>query len=130
MNALHKQFNTALGAILDELVKLDVVDPFLIAVDVRNVPDYYVVIETPIDIATMRDKARGGKYLSKDAFANDLRLMESNAVKYNGSKSVVADMARAVVSRGEELLSHMPRVDFVTCARVAAFADELTRDKR
>jgi len=129
VNALHKQFNTALGAILDELVKLDVVDPFLIAVDVRNVPDYYVVIETPIDIATMRDKARGGKYLSKDAFANDLRLMESNAVKYNGSKSVVADMARAVVSRGEELLSHMPRVDFVTCARVAAFADALTREK-
>ena len=36
---------------------------------------------------------------------------------YNGSKSVISKMARAVVGRGEELLSHMPRVDFVVCAR-------------
>ena len=139
-NALHDVFNLALSVVLRELSLMDDATPFLVAVDEAVVPDYYDVIETPVDISSMREKLENGGYLSKDAFASDLRLMESNAVAYNGTKSVIAKMARTVVGRGEELLSHMPRVDFTTCAREAAFAEtfeaqamareaELARDK-
>lgn len=140
-NALHDVFNLALSVVLRELSLMDDATPFLVAVDEDVVPDYYDVIETPVDISSMREKLENGGYLSKDAFASDLRLMESNAVAYNGAKSVIAKMARTVVGRGEELLSHMPRVDFTTCAREAAFAEtfeaqamareaELARDKK
>lgn len=122
-NALHDVFNLALSVVLRELSLMDDATPFLVAVDEDVVPDYYDVIETPVDISSMREKLENGGYLSKDAFASDLRLMESNAVAYNGAKSVIAKMARTVVGRGEELLSHMPRVDFTTCAREAAFAE-------
>jgi len=122
-NALHDVFNIALSVVLRELSLMDDATPFLVAVDEDVVPDYYDVIETPVDISSMREKLQNGAYLSKDAFASDLRLMESNAVAYNGAKSVIAKMARTVVGRGEELLSHMPRVDFTTCAREAAFAE-------
>ena len=129
VNALHRRFNIALSAVLGELVKHEDVEPFLVAVDVKNVPDYYKVIDRPIDIATMRAKLEKGEYLSKDGFVEDLRLMEANAVAYNGSKSVISKMARAVVGRGEELLSHMPRVDFVTCVRAAEYAETLTNER-
>ena len=129
VNALHRRFNIALSAVLGELVKHEDVEPFLVAVDVKNVPDYYKVIDRPIDIATMRAKLAKGEYLSKDGFLEDLRLMEANAVAYNGSKSVISKMARAVVGRGEELLSHMPRVDFVTCVRAAEYAETLTSER-
>ena len=129
VNALHRRFNIALSAVLGELVKHEDVEPFLVAVDVKNVPDYYKVIDRPIDIATMRAKLAKGEYLSKDGFLEDLRLMEANAVAYNGSKSVISKMARAVVGRGEELLSHMPRVDFVTCVRAAEYAETLTNER-
>ena len=129
VNALHRRFNIALSAVFGELVKHEDVEPFLVAVDVKNVPDYYKVIDRPIDIATMRAKLARGEYLSKDGFVEDLRLMEANAVAYNGSKSVISKMARAVVGRGEELLSHMPRVDFVTCVRAAEYAETLTNER-
>ena len=122
-NALHDVFNLALSVVLRELSLMDDATPFLVAVDAGVVPDYYDVIETPVDISSMRERLQNGGYLSKDAFAADLKLMESNAVAYNGEKSVIAKMARTVVGRGEELLSHMPRVDFSTCAREAAFAE-------
>ena len=124
-NGLHRRFNVAIGALLDELAAHEDSTPFLIAVDERIVPDYYQVIERPVAVATMREKLANGEYLSKDAFMEDLRLMEANAVAYNGENSVIARMARAVVGRGEELLAHMPRVDFVTCARAAEYAESL-----
>ena len=65
MNALHRRFNIALSAVLGELVKHGI-EPFL-AVDVK-MPDYYKVIDRPIDIATMRAKLANGEYLSKDGF--------------------------------------------------------------
>ena len=39
VNALHRRFNIALSAVLGELVKHEDVEPFLVAVDVKNVPD-------------------------------------------------------------------------------------------
>ena len=56
--------------------------------------------------------------------------MEANAVAYNGSKSVISADAYALSSgEGEELLSHMPRVDFVTCVRAAEYAETLTSER-
>ena len=128
VNSLHRRFNRALSALLDDLASHEDATPFLIAVDEKLVPDYYSVIERPMAVVTMREKLMRGEYLSKDMFLEDLRLIESNAVVYNGSDSVFAKMARAVVGRGEKLLSHMPRVDFVTCVRAAEYAEKLVNE--
>ena len=131
VNALHRRFNIALSAVLGELVKHEGVGTvFAATLDVKlSMPDYYKVIDRPIDIATMRAKLAKGEYLSKDGFLEDLRLMEANAVAYNGSKSVISkDGARCRRER-RELLSHMPRVDFVTCVRAAEYAETLTSER-
>ncbi|ABO96895.1 predicted protein, partial [Ostreococcus lucimarinus CCE9901] len=82
--------------LLAELRAHEDAEPFAVPVDARYAPDYYAVIERPIDVATMRARAGASAYASKDAFAEDLALMEANAVAYNGAGSTVAKMARAV----------------------------------
>ena len=124
---LRRRFDVALDALLAELRAHEDAEPFAVPVDARYAPDYYAVIERPIDVATMRARAGASAYASKDAFAEDLALMEANAVAYNGAGSTVAKMARAVVGAGEEMLRHVPRVDFETCERVAAYAARVER---
>ena len=124
---LRRRFDVALDALLAELRAHEDAEPFAVPVDARYAPDYYAVIERPIDVATMRARAGASEYASKDALAEDLALMEANAVAYNGAGSTVAKMARAVVGAGEEMLRHVPRVDFETCERVAAYAARVER---
>ncbi|KAL7714924.1 hypothetical protein QTN25_007647 [Entamoeba marina] len=48
-----------------------------------NILDYYEVIEKPMDFGTILLKLRKNKYKTKDDFANDVRLVFNNAMKYN-----------------------------------------------
>ncbi|KAL8620376.1 hypothetical protein ACOMHN_013001 [Nucella lapillus] len=70
-------------------------------------PEYYDVIQEPIDLKTVAMKIQKGKYQSLDELEKDLLLMLRNAQQYNESKSVIfkdAGMLRRVVqSKKQEL---------------------------
>ena len=52
-------------------------------------PEYYDVIQQPMDLETVRRKLDTGKYRSFDGFAADVALVFNNAVTYNQSGSQI-----------------------------------------
>lgn len=49
----------------------------------RTVPKYYDIIKSPMDLKTIGDKLKTGKYGSKKIFLEDLRLIVKNCTLYN-----------------------------------------------
>lgn len=67
----------------------DLVWPFLEPVDGEAVPDYYDIIQDPIDISTISKRLESGQYyISLDIFIADIVRMFENAKKYNDSETI------------------------------------------
>ena len=60
---------------------------FLKPVNRKLVPDYYDVIEKPMEVETITKKIEKHKYHSRDDFLGDFLLIKNNSVKYNGAES-------------------------------------------
>ncbi|CAN1220901.1 Transcription factor GTE11 [Linum grandiflorum] len=58
-----------------------------------NIPDYFNIIKHPMDLGTVKSKITSGEYSSPLAFAADVRLTFSNAMKYNPPGNDVHIMA-------------------------------------
>ncbi|CAM9233171.1 unnamed protein product, partial [Phaeothamnion confervicola] len=87
-------------AALDELMADARAGPFLAPVDVvaDRCPDYLDIVKTPMDLGTVRRRLDAGEYLHAAAFADDVRLVFSNAVAYNPPKHSVHLAARALAA--------------------------------
>ncbi|KAI0305460.1 histone acetyltransferase GCN5 [Multifurca ochricompacta] len=62
--------------------------PFREPVKLSDAPDYYDVIEQPMDLRTMGEKLEAGKYANLDEFADDAQLIFDNCRFYNVEDSV------------------------------------------
>ncbi|KAJ6520284.1 hypothetical protein C8R45DRAFT_55863 [Mycena sanguinolenta] len=71
---------------------------FLFPVDpIRDhAPNYFDVIQSPMDLQSMAHKLEGGKYADRFAFQADFRLMMSNAKLYNPVGSFAHDETLAL----------------------------------
>lgn len=58
-----------------------------------NVPDYFDVVKHPMDLGTVKKKLLRGDYKNMLAFAEDVRLIFSNAMAYNPKGNYAHDMA-------------------------------------
>ena len=59
-----------------------------------NIPDYFSIIEYPMDLGTVKDKLERKRYSSTHQFAADVRLTFSNAMAYNPPLNSVHMMAK------------------------------------
>lgn len=55
-------------------------------VDALEHPDYYQVIDTPMDLQTVKEDLLGGNYESPIEFCKDVRLIFTNSKNYNTNK--------------------------------------------
>ncbi|KAJ7184086.1 hypothetical protein C8R46DRAFT_1208327 [Mycena filopes] len=62
-------------------------EAFLKPVSKAEVPDYYDVITTPMDLQTMLKKVKQKQYKSKREFKDDLDLIWSNCFTYNATET-------------------------------------------
>lgn len=62
--------------------------PFLHPVNKDEVPDYYNVITTPMDLSTMEERLMHDSYHSPRDFFGDLKLVFSNCRQYNDAITV------------------------------------------
>jgi len=71
--------------ILKHLQNKPEASPFLEPVDWEfyGLTDYPEIIKNPMDLGTVQDKVESGKCTTMDAFANDVRLVWKNAMRYN-----------------------------------------------
>ncbi|OEL35923.1 Transcription factor GTE8 [Dichanthelium oligosanthes] len=82
-------------AILKKLMTQKYSHIFNIPVDVvkLQIPDYFDIIKTPMDLGTVQKKLESGSYTSPSDFAADVRLTFNNAITYNPRGHAVHDMA-------------------------------------
>lgn len=58
--------------------------PFINPVDEDYAPNYYKIIDDPMDLQTMEDKLDNQEYASLDEFKIDFGRIVDNCRKYNG----------------------------------------------
>ncbi|KAG2652137.1 hypothetical protein PVAP13_1NG333900 [Panicum virgatum] len=82
-------------AILKKLMTQKYSHIFNVPVDVvkLQIPDYFDIIKTPMDLGTVQKKLESGSYTSPSDFAADVRLTFNNAMTYNPRGHAVHDMA-------------------------------------
>jgi len=70
--------------------------PFKKPVDPKklNIPDYYETIVLPMDLGTVEERLYNQNYNNMSDFANDIRLIWSNAETFNGPNNDVTIAAR------------------------------------
>lgn len=90
--------------------------PFSIAfhrpVSVKKFPNYLEFISNPIDLTTIKTKARNEQYKRYEEFLNDIKLMSSNCNTYNGPghsltkiSNEMVEMAQAALENNKEAIS-------------------------
>lgn len=67
--------------------------PFQHPVDKDEVPDYYNVITSPMDLSTIEEKLERDEYAAPKELVHDLKLMISNCRRYNDATTVYAKCA-------------------------------------
>ncbi|XP_065837497.1 bromodomain and WD repeat-containing protein 3-like isoform X2 [Oscarella lobularis] len=70
-------------AFLDEMLQLDMSEPFRQPVDLIEYPDYPQYVTRPVDFSTIKERLLNGIYGSPDQFCSDVRLVFTNSRLYN-----------------------------------------------
>jgi len=81
-------FLVFLRKIFDMLEENDSQHIFAEPVDVRDVPDYFDHIKTPMDFSTMKKKLDNMHYVTLDELEEDFTLMVNNCLSYNEKETV------------------------------------------
>lgn len=66
----------------------------------RRYPEYYEVIDAPIDLKTVAQKIQGGEYLTLGDLEKDLQLMVRNACHFNEPGSQIYKDAKMLKKVG------------------------------
>ncbi|XP_071955898.1 E3 ubiquitin-protein ligase TRIM33-like [Antedon mediterranea] len=95
---LSQKYQAACERILLELFCHPSSYPFHEPVD-RTVPNYYKVISKPMELVTIKEKLKptsGEQYETLDDFVEDVKLMFSNCLLFNGETSDIGRVARNI----------------------------------
>lgn len=89
--------------VLERLAKDSFADIFLEPVDLEDFPDYTELIDTPMDISTVRNKLTTKKYQAPEQFARDMRKIWNNCKIYNQHGSAIWHVADYMSKQFERL---------------------------
>ncbi|KAG4430268.1 hypothetical protein IFR05_014247 [Cadophora sp. M221] len=123
-NVHQEELYEAAEKVLSELKAMtEYSAPFLTRVNKREAPDYYNVIKHPMDLGTMTKKLKTLTYKSKKEFVDDLDLIWSNCLKYNGDiQHPLRRNANSMRKEAEKLVPLIP--DLVIRPRAEVEAEE------
>ncbi|EEQ82638.1 hypothetical protein NCER_100616 [Vairimorpha ceranae BRL01] len=78
--------------------------PFLEPVNAKDVPEYYEIIKSPMDLSRIKDKFHKKLYTNLDVFISDVHLMLNNCFKFNARDTQYYKCAQALFEKFEERL--------------------------
>lgn len=76
--------NSLIAQVISQCLNLNFSNAFTRPVSAKKFPDYPKIVKTPIDIGVMRGKTKSNLYSQFCEFEDDLKLMKSNCILYNG----------------------------------------------
>ncbi|ETW07701.1 hypothetical protein, variant 1 [Aphanomyces invadans] len=90
--------------ILKNLIANPKAVPFLVPVDpvALAIPDYFKVIKEPMDLGTVRGNLENGVYPDPHAFAEQVRLVFNNCMRYNAAHTQVHVFAQKLLEDFEK----------------------------
>nr|CAH7768363.1 unnamed protein product [Callosobruchus chinensis] len=104
--------NAALQELLSDVIKHDDAWPFVKPVQKSEVPDYYEVIDRPMDFGTIKYKLNMGKYSEDSEVMDDVVLIFENCNTYNNSDAEVykcgVRLLRYFAAKAKELDLEVP----------------------
>lgn len=112
-NLLHSQqisqdWKLACRQLLESLWQCEDSIPFREPVDRLEHPEYYQIIDTPMDLRTVKEDLLGGNYETPLEFAKDMKLIFTNSRNFNTNKrSKIYSMTVRLSAMFEE---HMRRI--------------------
>nr|CAB3266786.1 transcription initiation factor TFIID subunit 1-like [Phallusia mammillata] len=72
--------------------------PFHNPVNKKFVPDYYTVVQRPMDLGTIRKNVQKHLYQNRGQFMEHVELILTNSSRFNGADSTFTETARKIVS--------------------------------
>ncbi|KAJ1954316.1 Transcriptional activator spt7 [Linderina pennispora] len=126
----QEQLYNALEQVLQDLKTMGAASaPFLTQVKRRDAPDYYEVIENPMDLSTMAKKLRALHYNSKDEFWGDVQQIRDNCYTYNTEPgNVYRRNADAMLKKAKHLMESVPNIVVRERDGSAAVADDFATE--
>lgn len=82
--------------------------PFLNPVNRDEVPDYYNVIASPMDLSTMDERLQNDQYHTPKELVDDLKLIFTNCRKYNDGTTVYSKCATRLEKYMWSLIKEIP----------------------
>ncbi|RAK85307.1 Bromodomain-containing protein, partial [Aspergillus costaricaensis CBS 115574] len=82
--------------------------PFFSPVIKDKVPDYYKVIESPMDLSPMKERLEYSLYSHSKAQVDDLKLIFCNSQQYNNITTVYAKSASTLEKYLYSLIKEIP----------------------
>lgn len=67
-----------------------------------GIPDYFDIVQHPMDLALVETKLENGVYKDLDSFERDTKLVFENAILFNGENSDVGGMAKQLLFTFDE----------------------------
>lgn len=96
--------STVFEGIINSLRDLPEAQMFLTPVNLKDVPDYRVYVDCPIDLQTIRQKAMHKQYENRETFLRDMKQLMDNSLLYNGTESQITVDAHILFSKCVSLL--------------------------
>lgn len=97
--------SSILEEVLNEMRDMPDVQPFMFPVNVKKVPDYYTVVQNPMDLQTIREHIRQRKYHCREEFLGDVNQIVENSSLYNGPNNVLTMASQRMLSKCVERLA-------------------------
>lgn len=97
-------FSFILENLLVQMKTLPESMPFLKPVSAKQVPDYYEVVKTPIDLLTIKQQVQIHAYQNREEFMEHMRMMYRNSVVYNGEHHDFSRMAERLLQFCDDAL--------------------------
>lgn len=98
----HEKLPSVLKLLLEKVIKNDQGKGGIFSEPVPKdeFPEYYDMIDKPMDYGTMKEKLERGEYRSARAMQRDFRLIMSNCLRFNSPNSdIVQEAKRQVLER-------------------------------
>lgn len=99
----NRSWKQSCRELLDLIFQCEDSNPFRSPVDPIQYPDYNTVIDTPMDLTTVKEQLLSDMYDSPQEFSKDMKLIFENSKRYNtNKKSKIIGMTLRISNLFEE----------------------------